>query len=79
MAADDHVSAEDGSSQPVEVDLDELIRQERKAFKYIDTQKKKRAKTSHVEGSHDLETICKDVPFDKQIGYSFLESLVEED
>lgn len=62
-------------------DLDELIRKEKKAFKYIETQKKKRAKIDHTGTGRngDLEAICKDVPFDKQIGYSFLEGLVDED
>ena len=58
---------------------------ERKTLRKLDQFKKKRAKLS-VKGTAnslndkiDYEVLCKEVPFDQQIGYNLLSELVEED
>ena len=85
---DDVSNKEDDSASAG--DLDELIKQEKKAFRYIEVNKKKRARLSSCldqaaadsDGNKvnlDLDALCKEVPFDNQIGYNILESLVDDD
>ena len=58
---------------------------ERKTLRKLDQFKKKRAKLSvkgtanYLNDKIDYEVLCKEVPFDQQIGYNLLSELVEED
>ena len=67
-------------------DLDDLINEERKTFKIIDQVKKKREKVVTAnkrartkEKNENWENLYKEVPFDRQISYNLLESLIDED
>ena len=67
--------------------LDLIISEEKKTFKKLEQLKKRRkgantaatSKVSSRKDEDDLVKLCKKLPFDKEVSYSLLDTLIEED